>query len=140
MNTMFLNGCIGNHQVRKNMHNGSTIHRHDNYSSGLVFTKETTRSPSFHWPRFLKSSTRSNRFRTLRLTANPPGGLKLGCLLISYSNVAFYSYVARKKLEESCTKQGFRLVQGHDQAHHLWIWRPISRLPCSHLPLLFPVD
>jgi len=82
------------------MHNGSTIHRHVDHSSGLVFTKETTRSPSFHWPRFLKSSTRSNRFKTLRLTANPPGGLKLGCLLISLGNVTINSYVARKKLGE----------------------------------------
>ena len=36
------------------------------YASGLVFFKPTTRSPSFHWPRFLSSETRSKRLRTVR--------------------------------------------------------------------------
>lgn len=54
----------------------------NNYSSGLVLTRETTRSPSFHWPRLRSNSTRSKRLRTFRFLVKPPGGLKLGCLLI----------------------------------------------------------
>ena len=52
------------------------------YSSGLVLTKDTTRSPSFQCPRFLSNSTRSKRLSTFLFLINPPGGLKLGCLLM----------------------------------------------------------
>ena len=55
------------------------------YSSGFVLIKDMTRSPSFHCPRFLSNSTRSNRLRTLRFLLKLAGGLKLGCLLISLS-------------------------------------------------------
>ena len=37
------------------------------------------RSPSFHSPFFLSNSTRSNRFRTLRLPPNDDAVLRLGC-------------------------------------------------------------
>jgi len=40
------------------------------YSAGLVFFSPTTRSPFFHSPRFLSNSIRSNRFNTLRFTAD----------------------------------------------------------------------
>lgn len=40
------------------------------YSEGLVFFRPTTRSPSFHSPRFLSNSMRSNRLSTLRFTAD----------------------------------------------------------------------
>jgi hypothetical protein len=39
------------------------------YSEGFVFFRPTTRSPSFHSPRFLSKSTRSKRLSTLRFTA-----------------------------------------------------------------------
>jgi hypothetical protein len=35
--------------------------------------------PSFHWPRFFKSSTRSKRFSTLRLAAMVLAPFKLRC-------------------------------------------------------------
>ena len=49
------------------------------YASGLVFRRPITRSPAFHCPRFLRSSTRSNRFSTLRLELFPPAERRLGC-------------------------------------------------------------
>ena len=52
------------------------------YSSGFVLTRETTRSPSFHCPLLRNNSTRSKRLRTFLFLERPPGGLKLGCLLI----------------------------------------------------------
>lgn len=39
------------------------------YASGFVLRRPITRSPSFHCPRFSRSSTRSKRLRTLRFTA-----------------------------------------------------------------------
>ena len=46
---------------------------------GLRMRRPTTRSPSFHKPRFLRSSTRSKRFNTLLLEDIPPVALKLRC-------------------------------------------------------------
>ena len=60
-----------------------------NQSSGFVLIRDTTLSPSFHCPRLRNSSTRSKRLRTFLFFVSPPGGLKLGCLLIS----VLYSYV-----------------------------------------------
>src|SRR5438876_689699 len=34
------------------------------YASGFVLRRASTLSPSFHWPRRLSTSTRSNRFKT----------------------------------------------------------------------------
>ena len=53
-----------------------------NYSSGFVLIKETTRSPFFHCPRLRSNSTRSKRLSTFLFLDSPPGGLKLGCLLM----------------------------------------------------------
>ena len=52
------------------------------YSSGFVFGRLTTRSPSFHWLRSRSNSIRWKRFKTLRFFNNPPAGFKLGCWLI----------------------------------------------------------
>jgi hypothetical protein len=49
------------------------------YTSGLVFGKPMTFRPSFHWPRFFRSSTRSKRFRTLRLAAMVLAPFRLRC-------------------------------------------------------------
>lgn len=51
--------------------------------SGFVFFKPRPRSPSFHSPRSLRRSTRSKRFRTLRLRRILLADLRLGCWLIS---------------------------------------------------------
>lgn len=51
-------------------------------SSGFVLTNEDTRSPSFQTPRLRRSSILSNLFKTFLFLVSPPGGLKLGCLLI----------------------------------------------------------
>jgi hypothetical protein len=40
--------------------------------------------PSFHWPRFLSSSTRSKRFRTLRLATMVLAPLRLRCCDINW--------------------------------------------------------
>ena len=91
-----LNGYTGRRAVQMSFPSGWTTRWEYNYSSGFVLIKETTRSPSFHWPLCLKSSTRSKRFSTFRLTANPPGGLKLGCLLIIVCIVIKEEFLARK--------------------------------------------
>src|SRR5580704_12711218 len=48
-------------------------------TSGLVLRRPWMRSPAFHWPRFLSKSTRSKRFRTLRLTTIPLEPWRLLC-------------------------------------------------------------
>lgn len=55
-------------------------------ASGLVLRKPITRSPDFHWPRFLSSSTRSKRLSTLRLAPSVFPPRKLGCCDISIQN------------------------------------------------------
>ena len=42
------------------------------------------RSPSFHWPRFLRSSTRSKRLRTLRLPPRVDAARRLRCCDIKF--------------------------------------------------------
>src|SRR5262249_35919517 len=49
------------------------------YTSGFVLGSPMTFWPSFHWPRFFRSSTRSKRFNTLRLAAMVPVRFKLRC-------------------------------------------------------------
>src|SRR5206468_4588032 len=49
------------------------------YASGLVLGRPITLLSSFHWPRFLRSSTRSKRFTTLRLAAIVLDPFKLRC-------------------------------------------------------------
>jgi hypothetical protein len=56
-----------------------TIQRFTTHTSGLVFGSPMTFWPSFHWPRFLRSSTRSKRFSTLRLAAMVLAPFKLRC-------------------------------------------------------------
>ena len=59
------------------------------YASGLVFLRDTTRSPSFHCPRFFIKSIRSKRLRTLRLpNALEIPFLKLECCDIFFNNKA----------------------------------------------------
>ena len=69
-----------------------------NYSSGFVLIKETTRSPFFHCPRLRSNSTRSKRLSTFLFLDSPPGGLKLGCLLIVKFNIGIcVLFQVRKK-------------------------------------------
>ena len=55
-----------------------TIHAAD-HTSGLVFGSPITLFVSFHCPRFLSRSTRSKRFKTLRLAAMVLAPLRLRC-------------------------------------------------------------
>ena len=49
------------------------------YTSGFVLGRPTTLLPSFHWPRFFSSSTRSKRFKTFRLAAMVLVPFRLRC-------------------------------------------------------------
>jgi hypothetical protein len=60
--------------------------------SGLVLRSPMTRSPSFHCPRFLRTSTRSKRFMTLRLAAEADAERKLGCCDIIFSFDTVFAY------------------------------------------------
>lgn len=53
----------------------------------LVLRKPVTRSPSFHSPRFFKISTRSKRFKTLRLAPSVLAARKLRCCDIRVSRL-----------------------------------------------------
>src|SRR5207249_6526308 len=57
-----------------------------NQVSGLVLRRPETRSPSFHWPRFLSSATRSKRLSTLRLAPVVPTARRLECCDIDSLN------------------------------------------------------
>jgi len=50
-----------------------------NQASGLVLRSPVTRSPGFHSPRFLSKSTRSKRFKTLRLAPRVEAARRLRC-------------------------------------------------------------
>lgn len=52
--------------------------------------------PSFHWPRFFKSSTRSKRFSTLRLAAIVLAPFKLRCCDIDYLVETLKTKMVRK--------------------------------------------
>jgi hypothetical protein len=49
------------------------------YASALVLRRPVTRSPVFHCPRFLRTSTRSKRFMTLRLAPVVLAARRLRC-------------------------------------------------------------
>ena len=51
----------------------------------FVLGRPMTFAPCFHWPRFFKSSTRSKRFKTLRLAVMVLAPLRLRCCDINSS-------------------------------------------------------
>src|SRR5437762_923641 len=52
-------------------------------TSGFVLRRPVTRSPSFHWPRFLRSATRSKRLSVFRFAPNVLAARKLRCCAIN---------------------------------------------------------
>src|SRR6059058_904953 len=52
---------------------------HLTQASALVLRSPVIRSPSFHWPRFLRISRRSKRFRTLRFPPRVAAARRLRC-------------------------------------------------------------
>ncbi len=48
-------------------------------ASGLVLRRPVIRSPFFHWPRFLRISTRSKRLSTLRFPPRVDAARRLRC-------------------------------------------------------------
>ena len=63
----------------------SLITVHQLYASGLVFGRPSTFWPSLNCPRFLRSSTRSKRFRTFRFAVIVLAPLRLRCCDIKCS-------------------------------------------------------
>ncbi len=62
-------------------------HGQGRQASGLVLRRPVTRSPSFHWPRFLSRATRSKRFRVFRFAPRVLEARKLRCCAI---NISFF--------------------------------------------------
>jgi len=62
------------------------------YASGLVLRSPRTRSPDFHWPRFLSSATRSNLLRTLRFEPAVLTDRRLRCCDIKPSCYSILAY------------------------------------------------
>ncbi|SRR5258707_12436396 len=62
------------------------------HTSGLVFRSPVTRSPGFHWARFLRISMRSKRFRTFRLAPEVLAARRLECCDIKYLLDTVFAY------------------------------------------------
>ena len=56
------------------------------HTSGLVLRRPVTRSPGFHWPRFLRIATRSKRLRTFRFAPEVLAARRLECCDITIPN------------------------------------------------------
>src|SRR5580765_3548125 len=73
--------CGKNHQQRGELFipRSALPHRNSAHASALVLRRPVTRSPGFHWPRFLRTSIRSKRFMTLRLAPEVLAARRLEC-------------------------------------------------------------
>ncbi len=71
-------GC-GNREFAVLSPPSATGNPRQHHTSALVLRRPVTRSPVFHWPRFLRISTRSNRFNTLRLAPEVLAARRLRC-------------------------------------------------------------
>src|SRR6187399_1465879 len=74
---------------------------------------------SFHWPRFLSSSTRSNRFKTLRFAVMVLAPLRLRCCDINFAPA-----IVRKMSRQGSWPRGFFkwiTVPDHGALRRRWL-------------------
>src|SRR5439155_26853973 len=83
------------------------------YTSGLVLGRPMTLVPSFHCPRFFSNSTRSKRFKTLRLAVMVLAPFKLRCCDIDCSR---------------CSSENEPVDYGASQIFQMGIPFPLQRL------------
>jgi hypothetical protein len=80
---------------------------HFNQASPLVLRRPVMRSPGFHCPRFLSSSSRSNRFRTFRFPPKVAAARKLRCCDINQFPVVWSAFQSAPRIEASVVYSTF---------------------------------
>ena len=101
--------------------------RHCRQASGLVLRRPVTRSPSFHWPRFLSKATRSKRFRVFRFAPRVLEARKLLCSAIKSISPSVIRPFPRAEPGVVSRDTGVR---------QRLFWR-MGMLNCTHLDTVF---